>query len=573
MLVLGLSAFRTDSAAAIIKDGDIIAAVREEAFSGIRNDGAFPFHAIAFCLAQAGVVLDEVESIIFFEKPLFTFERVLETHLSYAPIGLKAFRETLEKQDFRPKRTLARLLCPDKRQQKQIGKKILFCNHHLAHAGAAFFPSPFDEAAILTLDGAGEWACSSIAIGRGSFLEIQKEMPFPHSLSFLYAAFASYLGIDPDPAAAELTGLASHGNPKFVKTILQHLTDLKEDGSFRLNQDYFGYSLNKEATTPAFHALFGGPPRNKNGGLLQRHLDIAASAQKAMEHIVSKIAHAIALEYPNVPNLCLAGDMAANPGINARLLKDGHFEAVWTPPSTDNAGAALGAALCGHYLYHQKPRETFFTQDSMKGGNPGPAWSDEEIEQRLAALPVKFYTHQKESEMIALTAQALADGRRVGWFQGGVDFGRVNHGNRAVLSDTRYSLPKNFKSKGVSFRPVAISILKEKAETWLETKIHSPYAQCSAILKEDRRPAIPCAQSRDFSIRVHTVEKQEDRRLGALLREYQERTGYPFLLNDNFETGEKMLVSTPEEACHRLQKGDIGMLVIGKCILHKEEQF
>ncbi|MFA5593144.1 MAG: carbamoyltransferase [Micavibrio sp.] len=584
MNILGISAFYHDSAAALIRDGDIIAAAQEERFTRIKHDRFFPAQAIAYCLTEAGISIDDIDSIVFFEKPLLKFERLLETYMTLAPKGFRSFREAmplwLHEKLFQKKILIDKLLPfygeMDKGQRqaarKSIRGKMLFSDHHLSHAASAFFPSPYEEAVILTLDGVGEWASSSVAIGRGNALRIEKEICFPHSLGLLYSAFTSYLGFRVNSGEYKVMGLAPYGKPAYAKTIFRHLVDVKEDGSFRLNQKYFNYAGGLSMTTAAFHALFDGEPRRPEDELTQRHRDLAASIQSVTEEIISRIVTSLAQDYPGIDNLCLAGGVALNCVANGRLLKEGQFKNIWIQPAAGDSGGALGAALTAYYTHHNKPRIAGFA-DSMKGGYLGPAFDEEEICRQLESLGAVF---ERCDDFLDVTAQALANQKAIGWFQGRMEYGPRALGARSILADPRApDMQKNLNLKikfRESFRPFAPSVLDTHKNNWFDIDTASPYMLLTAPVREDRRGLLPAVTHVDNSARIQTVHKETNPAYHRLLEKFYALTGCPVLLNTSFNVRGEPVVCTPADAFRCFMGCDLDMLVAGPFVLHKERQ-
>ncbi|MEX2450140.1 MAG: carbamoyltransferase [Rhodospirillales bacterium] len=596
MRVLGVSAFYHDSAAALIEDGRITAAVQEERFTRKKHDAGFPEHAIAYCLEHAGVSLREVDFVAFYDKPFLKFERLLETYVAFAPRGFESFRmaipiwlrEKLFQKDLLRKEF--KKYDPDFDWQN----KLLFSEHHQSHAASAFFPSPFEEAVVLTMDGVGEWATTSVAAGRGNRLEMTKEIHFPHSLGLLYSAFTYYTGFRVNSGEYKVMGLAPYGEPKYVDLIFDHLIDVKEDGSFRLNQDYFDYCTGLRMTNGKFDELFGGPPRPPEDLLTQKHMDLAASVQKAVETVVLKLTQSLARETGS-KNLCLAGGVALNCVANGKVLRDGAFENVWVQPAAGDAGGALGAALCAYHLFQDQPRKLNGSLDAMHGSYLGPEFGQAEIERRLTAAGARF-TVIGDDDVIELAARALADEKAVGWFQGRMEFGPRALGGRSILGDPRSpSMQKtlNLKVKyRESFRPFAPSVLREDVADWFELATDSPYMLIVADVVKNRRRAmtadeaalfgidklnvarseIPAVTHVDYSARIQTVHRETNSRYHALLTTFKEITGCPVLVNTSFNVRGEPIVCTPEDAFRCLMGSEIDVLVVGNCLLKKEDQ-
>ena len=595
MIILGISAFYHDSAAALIKDGVIIAAAQEERFSRIKHDSAFPQEAIRFSLAKAGVTLADLDNVVFFEKPFLKFERLLETYLSTAPKGFSSFKTAMPiwlHEKLFQKRILTDRLCAleNIKDKKSIRQKLLFSDHHLSHAASAFYPSPFEEAVVLCMDGVGEWASSSVWTGRGSSLEIQKEILFPHSLGLLYSAFTSYLGFKVNSGEYKMMGLAPYGQPIFETLIFKHLVDVKEDGSFRLDQDYFNYTTGLTMTNEKFHDLFKAEPRAEGEEITQFHMNVAASIQSVTEKILIKIIHSLARENRGIRNLCLAGGVALNCVANGKILKDGTFENIWVQPAAGDAGGALGAALAAHYQHNKKDRVVFFNQDSMKGAYLGPSFEESDVAARLTALGAKFHVRQ---DVFDIAAKALAEEKVIGWFQGAMEYGPRALGARSILADPRSGTMQktlNLKVKfRESFRPFAPAVLFEQMGQWFEMQKPSPYMLfTSAVHKAKRtdakdaghgferlntiRSSIPAATHVDHSARVQSVHRETNPKFHALLSAFYKLTDCPVLLNTSFNVRGEPIVCTPEDAFACFMGCDIDMLVIENCVLYKNEQ-
>jgi carbamoyltransferase len=595
MRILGLSAFYHDSAAALVEDGRIVAAAQEERFSRKRHDARFPHHAIDYCLDEAKCTLDEVDGIAFYDKPFLKFERLLETYLAMAPRGFRSFRMALPiwlKEKLFQKSLIARQL---ERHRPDVAweQKLLFAEHHQSHAASAFYPSPFEEAVVLTMDGVGEWATTSVAIGRGNKLETIKEIHFPHSLGLLYSAFTYYTGFKVNSGEYKVMGLAPYGTPRFAAKILEHLIDLKPDGSFKLDLEYFDYCTGLRMTNERFHDLFGGPPRDSEAELGQREMDLAASVQAVIEEAVLRLSRSLRSE-TGVPNLCLAGGVALNCVANGKIHRARIFDRLWVQPAAGDAGGALGAALAAIHLHHGQPR-TVVAGDSMSGSYLGPCPPQEEIEAALKAAGAKL-TVLGEDALLEETATALERGRAVGWFQGRMEFGPRALGARSILGDPRS--PKmqatlNLKVKfRESFRPFAPAVLREKVGEWFELEDDSPYMLLVAPVKKERtipmtaaeealfgieklnvpRSQIPAVTHVDYSARVQTVHAGTNARFHRLLERFEAKTGCPVLVNTSFNVRGEPIVCTPLDAFRCFMGTEIETLVIGDCILHKEDQ-
>ena len=596
MHILGISAFYHDSAAALIEDGRIAAAAQEERFTRKKHDAGFPRHAIGYCLDHVGIGIGDLDFVVFYDKPFLKFERLLETYLAFAPKGFSSFRMAIPiwlREKLFQKDLLRREL-----EKFERGfdwqNKMLFAEHHQSHAASAFFPSPFEDAVVLTMDGVGEWATTSAAIGGGSRLEMTKEIHFPHSLGLLYSAFTYYVGFKVNSGEYKVMGLAPYGEPTFKDLILDRLLDLKEDGSFRLEQSYFDYCTGLRMTNEKFDDLFGGPPRNADELLTQRHMDLAASVQAAIEEAVLRLTRSLAAETGS-KNLCLAGGVALNCVANGKILKEGRFERVWVQPAAGDAGGALGAALAAYHLFLGQPRQVNSTGDAMSGAYLGPEYSQAEIERRLCAAGAKFAV-LGESELIEATAAALAEEKAVGWFQGRMEFGPRALGARSILGDARSpSMQKtlNLKVKcRESFRPFAPSVLREDVGDWFEMDSDSPYMLMVADVVEDRRremtedekalfgidklnvprSEIPAVTHVDYSARVQTVHVETNPRYHALISRFRERTDCPVIVNTSFNIRGEPIVCTPEDAFRCFMGTDIEVLTVGDCFLRKEGQ-
>ena len=596
MRVLGISAFYHDSAAALIEDGRIAAAAQEERFTRKKHDSRFPANAIEYCLEQAGIGLGRVDYVAFYDKPFLKFERLIETYLAFAPRGFASFRmalpvwlrEKLFQKDLL-RREFARF-----DQDFDWKNKLLFSEHHLSHAASAFFPSPFGEAAVLTMDGVGEWATTSLAMGEGNRLAVLRELHFPHSLGLLYSAFTYYTGFRVNSGEYKVMGLAPYGEPRYAGLILDTLMDLKDDGTFRLDQSYFDYCTGLAMTSGKFHELFGGPPRRPDDPLTQRHMDLAASVQKVTEEVVLRLARSIARD-TGAKNLCLAGGVALNCVANGHVLRDGGFEGLWIQPAAGDAGGALGAALAAYHLYKGGERRTDGANDSMRGTYLGPELPAAEIESRLAKAGARFSVLD-EAALIEATAGALAQGKAVGWFQGRMEFGPRALGGRSVLGDPRSPTMQktlNLKVKyRESFRPFAPSVLGEDAAEWFQLNGASPYMMLVAGVAGNRRRAmtgdehalfgidklnvvrsqIPAVTHVDYSARIQTVHKETNRRYHALISRFKEITGCPVLVNTSFNVRGEPIVCTPEDAFQCFMGTEIDMLVAGDCVLDKDDQ-
>ena len=597
MRILGVSAFYHDSAAALVEDGRIVAAAQEERFSRKKHDSGFPKNAIAFCLERAECKLADVDFVAFYDKPFLKFERLLETYVAFAPRGFASFRmavpvwlrEKLFQKDLLHKRLAEFDPAFDWRN------RLLFSEHHLSHAASAFFPSPFEEALVLTMDGVGEWATTSVALGRGNSLSVIKELHFPHSLGLLYAAFTYYTGFKVNSGEYKVMGLAPYGEAKYSQLILDNLMDLKDDGTFRLDQSYFDYCTGLCMTNAKFDALFGGPARKADELLTQRHMDLAASVQKVTEAVVLRLTRSLAAE-TGARNLCLAGGVALNCVANGHVLRDGKFENIWIQPAAGDAGGALGAALGAYHLYQGGARVIAANrQDAMNGSYLGPEFAQADIERRLSAAGARFRT-LAPAAMVEAAAQALADGRAVGWFQGRMEFGPRALGGRSFLGDARSPTMQkmlNLKIKyRESFRPFAPSVLRENVADWFEMDGDSPYMLLVAAVANKRRRTmteaerglfgidklnvprseIPAVTHVDYSARIQTVHRETNPRYHALLTRFKELTGCPVIVNTSFNVRGEPIVCSPEDAFRCFMGTEAEMLAIGECVLDKSEQ-
>ena len=596
MRILGISAFYHDSAAALLRDGEIIAAAQEERFTRKKHDSRFPSKAVEYCLAQESVSLSDVDFVAFYDKPFLKFERLLETYVAFAPRGLRSFAMAMPLW-VREKLFQKNLLHNELRQfSKEFDweRRLLFAEHHQSHAASAFYPSPFEKALVLTMDGVGEWATTSVALGSGNHLEIIKEIHFPHSLGLLYSAFTYYTGFKVNSGEYKVMGLAPYGSPRFAKQILDHLIDLKTDGSFRLNLDYFDYCTGLTMTNGKFDSLFEGPRRKPEEPLTQRHMDLAASVQVVLEEVILHMTRALATE-TGAKNLCLAGGVALNCVANGRLLRDGHFEKIWIQPAAGDAGGALGAALAAYHSFRGEPRKVNRCCDSMKGSFLGPEFSQADIERRLSVVGAKF-TVLTDDELLHACVDALESEKAVGWFQGRMEFGPRALGGRSILGDARSPKMQSMLNLKVkfreSFRPFAPSVLREHVCEWFELDQDSPYMLLVAnVLEQHRKPMtedeqrlfgieklnvprsdIPAVTHVDYSARIQTVHKETNPRYHALIQRFNQRTGCPVIVNTSFNVRGEPIVGTPEDAFRCFMGTDLELLAIGNCLLRKEEQ-
>ncbi len=598
MRVLGISAFYHDSAATLVEDGRIIAAAQEERFTRRKHDPGFPANSIRYCLDQAGIALEAVDQVAFYDKPFLKFERLLETYVAFAPRGLRSFSMALPvwiKEKLFQKDLLRRklhTLAPD----VDWNARLLFAEHHQSHAASAFYPSPFREAVVLTMDGVGEWATTSVAIGRGNDLEMTREIHFPHSLGLLYSAFTYYTGFRVNSGEYKMMGLAPYGAPKHVQTILDHLIDLKADGTFRLDLDYFDFCTGLKMTNGRFDALFGGPARTPEEPLRQQHMDLAASAQAVVEETVLRLTRSLRAE-TGIPNLCLAGGVALNCTANGKVLRDGHFDDLWIQPAAGDAGGALGAALAASHRVFGAPRRPAGSDrgDAMGGALLGPEYGLDEIRRALDAAGAR-YRVLSDRDLIDDAASALAAGEAVGWFQGRMEFGPRALGNRSILADARSPAMQktlNLKVKHrESFRPFAPSVLREDVSDWFDLDGGSPYMLLVVGVKQDRRRCeaeagsalsgidrlnaprseIPAVTHVDYSARVQTVDHETNPRYHALLEAFKVKTGCPVIVNTSFNVRGEPIVCTPADAFRCFMGTDIECLALGNCFLRKEEQ-
>ncbi len=596
MRVLGISAFYHDSAAALVEDGRVVAAAQEERFTRKKFDAGYPRHAIDYCLSAGNIKLKDVDRVVFYDKPFIKFERLLETYLTYSPRGFTSFRMALPlwlREKLFQKSLLAGELKAVEPDLDWDGR-LTFCEHHLSHAASAFYPSPFERAAVLTLDGVGEWATTAAAIGDGKDLAIHKEIHFPHSLGLLYSAFTYYTGFKVNSGEYKLMGLAPYGTPKYEKIIRDNLIDLKPDGSFRLNLDYFNYCTGLTMTNGRFDALFGGPPRNPETWLEQKHMDIAASVQVVLEDAVLRLTRSLAAE-TGMDNLCLAGGVALNCVANGKVLRDGRFRNIWVQPAAGDAGGALGAALAVHHLHAGRERVRPNAIDGMQGGYLGPEFDQGDIDKRLTAVGARFATVPRDT-MLDTAARALADGQAVGWFQGRMEFGPRALGNRSILGDPRSpTMQKNLNLKvkyRESFRPFAPSVLREQVASWFDLDVDSPYmllvapvarqhmrhmtSEEEALFGIDKlnvaRSTIPAVTHVDYSARVQTVHRETNPVYHELISRFYRLTDCPVVINTSFNVRSEPIVCTPEDAFRCFMGTELDLLVVGNSVLRKEDQ-
>ena len=598
MRVLGISAFYHDSGAALVEDGEIVAAVQEERLTRIKHDHAFPENAIRAVLDIAGLRLRDVDHICFYEKPFVKFERLLETYLAMAPRGFRSFAMAMPvwiRDKLFQKSALAKALRNIDPEAEAV-ERLLFAEHHQSHAASAYYPSPFDEAVVLTLDGVGEWATATVGIGRGEELRIVKEIRFPHSLGLLYSAFTYYTGFRVNSGEYKLMGLAPYGEPRHADLIREKLVDVREDGSFWLDMSYFDYATGLTMTNRRFDDLFGGPPRSPESPLTQREMDLAASVQEVTEDVLLRMTRALAAEY-GIPNLCLAGGVALNCVANGRILRDGAFRGIWIQPAAGDAGGALGAALAAthQHLGLSRPPLDGGARDRMKGAYLGPEYAQEEIEHRLSAIGARFEVLEDDA-LYRRTVERLVAGDAVGWFQGRMEFGPRALGGRSILGDPRnpdMQRTLNLRIKyRESFRPFAPSVLREHVSEWFDLDADSPYMLIVADVARDRllplpeeagelkglerlrvaRSEIPAVTHVDNSARIQTVHADTNPRYHRLLTEFHRETGCPVLVNTSFNVRGEPIVCTPEDAFRCFMGTEMETLVIGNCFLSKAVQ-
>ncbi len=594
--ILGISSYYHDSAATLIIDGKIIAAAQEERFTRIKHDSGYPYNAVNFVLDYAKIKLSDIDNIIFYEKPFLKFERLLETYVAFAPKGFSQFSKAmpawLKEKLFQKKVLFEQLKKHDKKFNDE--SKIFFSEHHLSHAASAFFPSPFEEAIILTADGVGEWATTTVAIGNKNKLEIKKEIHFPHSLGLLYSAFTYYTGFKVNSGEYKLMGLAPYGNPIYEDKILSNLIDVKNDGSFWLNQDYFNYSTGLTMTNDKFANLFGQKVRDtKREKLTQFHMDIAASIQKVTEDIMIRIVKSLKEEF-NIPNLCLAGGVALNCVANGKILKEKIFDNIWIQPAAGDAGGSLGAALALWHIDLNNPR-TINPKDDMQGSYLGPEYKQNEIEKELDKLGA-VYQVKDEKDLIECTANDLSKGEAIGWFQGRMEFGPRALGARSILGDPRSEvMQKNLNLKvkyRESFRPFAPSVLREDLSEWFEINTDSQYMLIVADINQKKiikmteeqknlfgidklnikRSEIPAVTHVDYSARVQTVHKETNSKYYNLIKKFKEKTNCPVIVNTSFNVRGEPIVNSPSDAFSCFMGTELDKLVIGNCYLSKDNQ-
>ena len=596
MKILGISAFYHDSAAALLDNGEILAAVQEERFTRRKHDAGFPKNAINYVLNYKNLKLEDIDHIVFYDKPFIKFERIIETYIASAPKGFNSFKMSMPiwlREKLFQKILLSKEL-EKISNQKFDQNKLLFTEHHYSHAASAFYPSPFEEAIVLTLDGVGEWATTTVSIGKGNKLDIIKEIHFPHSLGLLYSAFTYYIGFKVNSGEYKVMGLAPYGKPIYKDIILDKVVDLKDDGSFRLNQSYFNYTSGLTMTNDKFSELFAHPVRKPEiEKLTQFHMDIASSVQSVTEEIILKISRHLKKEY-NIPNLCMAGGVALNCVANSKILNEGIFKNIWIQPASGDAGGSIGSALAVWHSEFNKPRKVY-SQDTMKGSFLGPEYSQEEIEKSLKEIGATFKKNE-ENSLIKIIVEDLRQGKVIGWFQGRMEFGPRALGGRSIIADPRSeNMQKtlNLKVKfRESFRPFAPSVLKEDAALWFDKNYDNPYMLFVSEVKREKRlnvsaneeklfgidklnikrSEVPAITHVDYSARVQTVEKNLNPKYYKLITSFKEKTGCPMIINTSFNIRGEPIVNSPEDAFKCFMGTEMDILVIGNCILYKNDQ-
>jgi carbamoyltransferase len=589
MHILGISAFYHDSAACLVKDGEILSAAQEERFTRKKHDHNFPHKAIEFCLADAGIRAGQIDLVAFYDKPFLKFERLLETYLTFAPAGIKSFIKAMP------------LWIKEKLWMKEMIKdklgytgKVIFPEHHESHAASAFYPSPYNRAAILTMDGVGEWTTTSYGVGDGNDIQLLADIKFPHSLGLLYSALTYYTGFKVNSGEYKVMGLAPYGEPKYKQLIYDHLIDVKDDGSFRMNMEYFNYCQGLTMTNEKFNKLFGGPPRVPETNLTQKEMDIARSLQEVTEEIVLKLGNHVYKE-TGLKNLCLAGGVALNCVANGRLLREGPFENIWVQPAAGDAGGALGAALLGWYKYHNKPRIADEKSDSQKGSYLGPQFSEEEIKSFIQSFNLSAKRYD-DDELIENVANLINSEKVIGWFDGKMEFGPRALGSRTIIGDARspkMQATMNIKIKfREGFRPFAPSVLYEKVTEYFEIEKESPYMLLTADVKKERRipmtdeqqkkwgidklnvvrSDVPAITHVDYSARLQTVHKETNPRYHRLISKFEEKTGCAVIINTSFNVRGEPIVCTPKDAYKCFMRTNMDYLVLGNYILSKDEQ-
>jgi carbamoyltransferase len=596
--ILGISAFYHDSAATLVRDGDIVAAAQQERFTRKKHDSGFPAEAIGYCLREGGITLADVHSIVFYDKPLLKFERLLETYLAFAPRGLQSFVNAMPVW-LKEKLMLKTLVQKELRAQFGLSKKaalppILFSEHHQSHAASAFYASPYNEAAVLCMDGVGEWATTSAWYGQGASLNPLWEITFPHSLGLLYSAFTYFTGFKVNSGEYKVMGLAPYGEPKYVKAIYEYLLELKPDGSFRMNMDYFNYCTGLTMTNKKFDTVFGGPPRQPESPLTQREMDLARSIQEVTEEAVLRLARTLHHD-TKAENLCLAGGVALNCVANGRLLREGPFKGVWIQPAAGDAGGSLGAALAAWYQYENQPRVANGNHDAMRGSYLGPAFSNDEIESFLTSHSLP-YVRLKDDVLFDEIARELAAGKVIGWFSGRMEFGPRALGGRSIIGDARNTKMQSVMNLKIkyreSFRPFAPSVLRERVSDYFELDADSPYMLLVADVLPGRRKAvttdekalwgiellnvprsdIPAVTHVDYSARIQTVHHDTNPRYYNLLKAFEALTGYGVIVNTSFNVRGEPIVCTPEDAYRCFMRTEMDVLVLENCVLYKANQ-
>jgi carbamoyltransferase len=597
MKILGISAYYHDAAACLVINGGIVAAAQEERFTRKKHDADFPINAIAYCLTEAKIVASDIDHIVFYDKPFLKFERLLETYLAFAPKGFKSFATSLPiwlKDKLFQKTVITNALKDALGKDINWEERLLFSEHHLSHAASAFFPSPFDRAAVLTMDGVGEWTTTSLAVGKGHGLSVYKEIHFPHSIGLLYSAITYYTGFKVNSGEYKVMGLAPYGEPKFANLIKDHLIDIREDGSFALDISYFDYCTGLTMTNKKFDALFGGPPRKQESTLTQREMDLAASIQVVVEEVVLKLAKSVA-KTTGEKNLCLAGGVALNCVANGKLLREKIFDRLWIQPAAGDAGGALGAALGAYHIMLNQPRKVTNCIDAMKGSYLGPQFSQQDITERLTRYGAVFTT-LSDDEVVEQTAQTLANGKVVGWMNGRMEFGPRALGGRSIIADPRSPTMQKLLNLKVkyreSFRPFAPSVLREDVGEWFEMDDDSPYMLLVADVVKDKRrqmtageqalfgidklnvprSEIPAVTHVDYSARVQTVHKETNPRYYALLKRFKELTNCPVIVNTSFNVRGEPIICTPEDAFRCFMGTELDVLVVGNSVLEKKAQ-
>lgn len=598
MYILGISAYYHDSAACLVKDGVILAAAQEERFTRRKHDPGFPARAVRYCLAQAGIGVQDLKYMVFYDKPLVKFERLMETYVGFAPSGVQSFLAAMpvwlkEKLLLRNALNNSLLTCADGLQKSDL-PELLFGEHHESHAASAFFASPYQRAGVLCMDGVGEWATTSAWLGDGNALTPLWEIPFPHSLGLLYSAFTYYTGFKVNSGEYKVMGLAPYGSPKYVKAIYDHLLDLKPDGTFRMNMDYFNYCTGLTMTSRKFDDVFGGPPRKPETQLTQREMDLARSIQEVTEEVMLRLSNTMHRE-TGVDYLCLAGGVALNCVGNGRILREGPFRGLWIQPAAGDAGGALGAALSAWHQHEGQPRTADNVTDRMSGSYLGPAFSNDQVEARLKAIGA-VYERLNDDELFDYVANDLAGEKVVGWFQGRMEFGPRSLGGRSILGDARSAKMQSVMNRKIkyreSFRPFAPSVLRESVSDYFQMDCDSPYMLLVAPVQERRRlpfdpgqrdlwgidllnvprSEIPAVTHIDYSARVQTVHKETNPRYYRLLKAFAGKTGCPVLVNTSFNVRGEPIVCTPEDAYRCFMRTEMDLLVLENCVLRKEDQ-